>query len=69
VRLYQGTTSQAAEKVGLDPSLKGRTFRCAVQALYFCSFLMGFSPGGICFGDFFRRNVLCRRLKPARVDE
>jgi hypothetical protein len=29
-------TKEAAEKLALSGVLKGRTFRCAVRALYFC---------------------------------
>jgi hypothetical protein len=32
----RGTASEAAEKLDVAMVLKGRTFRCAVQALYFC---------------------------------
>ncbi len=33
---WKGTALEAAKRVGLDARLKGRTFRCAVQALYSC---------------------------------
>ena len=32
----QGTTSQLAEKLASDDVLKGHSFSCAAQALYFC---------------------------------
>jgi hypothetical protein len=45
---------EAAEKLALGRVLKGHSFSCAAQVVYFVIYA-GFSPQGICFFDFFSR--------------
>ena len=57
---YQGTTSQLADKVEFDAVLKGRSFSCAVQVLYFCHSSRTSVRGESAFRLFPRPRRSCR---------